>query len=87
MGGVAEEKKKSQIYEWCKEHELIYHKEVVGNYWKDGKVCSEKHKPNYEFISADSDTSKIRYVRCLDCYKKAIKHGEDTEYTYCYLKD
>ena len=50
-------------------------------------MCSEKHRPNYEFISATSNTSKIRYVRCLDCYKNAIKTGEDTEYTYEYLKD
>ena len=87
LKGIAEEKKKSQIYEWCKWHELTYHKELVGNYWKDGHMCSEKHRPNYEFISATSDTSKIRYVRCLDCYKNAIKNGEDTEYTYEYLKD
>jgi len=87
LNGVVEEKKKSQIYEWCKLHELKYHKELVGNYWKEYNMKSEKHKPNYEFITATSDTSKIRYVRCLDCYKNAIKNEEDTEYTYNYLKD
>ena len=84
---VVEEKKKSQIYEWCKQHELKYHKELVGNYWKENHMSSEKHAPNYEFISSTSNTSKIRYVRCLDCYKNAIKNEEDTEWTYCYLKD
>ena len=29
--------------------------------------------PEYEFITAHSNTSKIRYVRCRNCYEDALK--------------
>jgi hypothetical protein len=68
--------KKQEVYEWCQAHELRYHPEVVGNYFKEERKTSEKRKPNYEFITATSHTSKIRYVRCVDCYQKWIKEGK-----------
>ena len=68
--------KKQEVYEWCQAHELKYHPEVVGNYFKEERKTSEKRKPNYEFITTTSHTSKIRYVRCVDCYQKWIKEGK-----------
>jgi hypothetical protein len=64
------EKKKKEVEEWCLGHELRYHKEIFGNYVKDGKIHMEKHYPNYDFITASSDTSKIRYVVCDTCRNK-----------------
>ena len=39
--------------------------------------------PEYEFITAHSNTSKIRYVRCRNCYEDALKNCyEDQEEKY-----
>lgn len=87
-GWADTEEKKQEVYEWCQAHELLQHPETVGNYWKEDRKVSEKIRPTYEFITASSDTSKVRFVRCLDCFKKFIKDGtpKDSETYERYLK-
>lgn len=76
--------KKQTVYDWCQAHEIKYHPEVVGNYAPG--MSYAKPRPNYEFITARSNTSVIRYVRCIDCYEKALETGENTDDYEKYLK-
>ena len=84
------ESKKQEVYEWCQAHEIKHHPEVVGNFYKELRMAPEHHNPSYEFITATSDTNKIRYVRCIECYKKWIREGKENQETDTferYLKD
>lgn len=86
-GWADSEQKKKEVYEWCQAHEILHHPEVVGNYYPNTKSPAHKNV-DYEFITATSNTSKIRYVRCVDCYKKAIREGTENKEEYeRYLKD
>jgi len=79
LGGWADTKEKKQIvYNWAQAHEIKHHTELVGNYWKGLKIKTY-HQPNYEFITAHSNTSKIRYVRCRDCYEEVLRNGLEDE--------
>lgn len=68
--------KKQEVYEWCQAHEIKYHPEVVGNFYEENCKMPNHKKPNYDFITASSSTSSIRYVRCVDCYEKWIREGK-----------
>lgn len=82
------DKKKQEVYEWCQAHEIIHHPEVVGNFYKECHRMPEHKHPEYEFITATSNTNVIRFVRCIDCYRKAIKEGYegDSSKYELYLK-
>ena len=83
LGGWADtEKKKQTVYDWAQAHEIKHHCELVGNFWKGLRAMEHLH-PEYEFITAHSNTSKIRYVRCRNCYEDALKNCyEDQEEKY-----
>ena len=88
LGGWADTEKKKQVaYDWAQAHEIKYHSELVGNFWKGLRTMEHRH-PNYEFITAQSSTSKIRYIRCRDCYENALEHGyEDQKEKYQVMLD
>lgn len=88
LGGWADAQKKKQVaYDWAQAHEIKHHSELVGNFWK-GLRTMEHHHPNYEFITAQSNTLKIRYIRCRDCYEEALKNGyEDQKEKYQVMLD
>lgn len=89
LGGWADTEKKKQVaYDWAQAHEIKHHSELIGNFWK-GLRTMEHRYPDYEFITAQSNTSKIRYVRCRDCYEDALKNGykDQKEYYQVMLDD
>ena len=87
LDGLKEKNKEKPIIEWCREHELKFHRELVGNYIPEGKFHIAKKAPEYEFVSAHSDTSKLRYVICKDCWIAACKRGKDADFSVLRLED
>lgn len=84
------EEKKKEVLDWCKQHELLFHSEIIGDFVKGYRLLTAHHKerPEYEFITASSDTSKIRFVRCLNCFKKSLLNEKTERESYeHYLKD
>ena len=84
------EKKKQLVINWCKQHELKHHSKIIGDYFEDYRLISKNGacRPYYEFVTAISDTSKIRYVRCIKCYKECLISGNvDNSEFECYLPD
>lgn len=86
LDGLKEEDKKIPITQWAKKHELEFHKELVGNYYKELHKVSEYKRPLYSFITSTSDTSVIRYVVCIDCYNRFIKNNEPTDNAILLLR-
>lgn len=83
-GWTDTEKKKQVAYDWAQAHEIKRHGKLVGNFCKG--LRAEHLHPEYEFITAHSNTSKIRYVRCKNCYEDALKNCyEDQEEKYQVL--
>ena len=80
------EEKKKLVYDWCQAHEIIHHPELVGNYFEGERMHQKYKTPGYNFITASSDTSKIRYVRCEDCYRRNIEEGIDID-CQLYMND
>ena len=76
LGGWADtDEKKQKVIEWAQQHELVHHPELVRNF-APGTKLKYSHQPTYEFITASSNTNVIRYVRCVDCYEKALESGK-----------
>ncbi len=63
--------KKKVASDWVLEHEFKYHPKVFGNYCTKNRFLTLKYRyPRFEFITATSDTNKIRYIVCVDCMEK-----------------
>lgn len=65
------EVKRKVVSDWVLEHEFRYHPKVFGNYYPKNRFLTPKYRyPHFEFITATSDTNKIRYIVCVECMKK-----------------
>ena len=82
VDGIKDKKLKHDIFEWCKSHEMENHKELIGNYRKHNKMCSEKKNPTYKFIMSSLRIGELSSVVCVDCYQKAIKNNENTNFAF-----
>ena len=80
------EDQNKMAYDKIKEHELKYHKNLVGNFIimsNNGYRGHYKVKmPSYEYVSSDSQIGNIKYIICKDCRKKN-KEKHDERWTMC----